>query len=314
MDHRIAALGLVVAQHYRLLKTKVTAAKESGKNLPLTPEEAALADYLGDTIEGMVGKRIGNYCREHFQIGWISQDLRSYKIKFVLTKLRDLLPEGKTKEELVAHLEDYVAPAEALAGCTADGKRRNKAARAEQARLVQQHREERAKAREERKALKAAEKQARLASQESHNGPVKHQMEFEELLAEVDSSSSPSTNETVKMVNPVKLVTSSKAPELEKKPTRRRTRKTPEERAAENVRKLEHEILSKEYGENQDDPESRDPEEMEDGTEDYGTEDREYARDDLVSHFANRSFSGGYGDFAYGRYDSTGYNWNQYDD
>ena len=314
MDHRIAALGLVVAQHYRLLKTKVTAAKESGKNLPLTPEEAALADYLGDTIEGMVGKRIGNYCREHFQIGWISQDLRSYKIKFVLTKLRDLLPEGKTKEELVAHLEDYVAPAEALAGCTADGKRRNKAARAEQARLVQQHREERAKAREERKALKAAEKQARLASQESHSGPVKHQMEFEDLLAEVDSSSSPSTDETVKTVKLVKIV---KVQEPEKKPVRRKTRKTPEERAAENVRKLEHEILSKEYGETQDecdDREDREPEEMEDGTEDYGREDREYVRDDLVNHFAHRSFSGGYGDFAHGRYDSTGYNWSPDDD
>ena len=292
MDHRIAALGLVVAQHYRLLRQKVQESKDRGTVQLLTDEEAKLADYLGDTIEGMAGKAIGEYCRGQFQRGWLTVDLRAYKIKFVLTKLRDLLPPGKTKDELTANLEAYVGPAEALAGCTADAKRRNKAAREEQAKLVRQHKEERA-------ALRAQGKKVARKSTRARKTEESSQLEFDGLLAEVDSSSSPQAEEPV--VRPVKVVV--KAPETASKP--RRAKKTREERAAEKAKKLESEILSREYGEASEEDEERSDKPSREDEEDYGKEDRESLRDDLCSHY-ERGFSSTcrYGDA--GLLDGTG--------
>lgn len=264
MDHRIAALGFVVAQHYRLLKQKVQESKQKGSVQLLSREEAELADYLADTIEGMAGKAIGSYCRSQFQRGWMTMDLRAYKIKFVLTKLRDLLPQGKSKDELIANLDFYVAPAELVAGCQADDKRRNKAAREEQARLVQQHKEERA-------LLKAQGKKiARKTSKAKNVG----QMEFETLLAEVDSSSSPQIEE-----KPAEIPETAKA--VADKP-KKKAKKAPKAQKKTSLEKLAEEITAKEYGESEDEEEETPIKEDE---EDYGKEDREYLRDDLCSHY-----------------------------
>lgn len=152
-DHRIASFALVVAHHYKILRDKVVRDKIGGRCTPLTADEARIADYLADTITVTAGKTLGQYCRERFQTGWITMDLRSYKIKFVLTKLRDMLPKGKTKKTLAEHLDDYVVVAEALGGCVACDKRRNKAALAEAAK------------KRERKAAERARKRAALESQ-----------------------------------------------------------------------------------------------------------------------------------------------------
>lgn len=152
-DHRIAGVALVVAHHYKILRDKVIRDKIGGKCTPLTADEAKMADYLADTIAGMVGKTLGQYCRERFQTGWMTMDLRSYKIKFVLTKLRDMLPKGKTQKTLAEHLDDYVGVAEVLGGCVACDKRRNKTALAEAAK------------KRERKAAERAKKRAALEAQ-----------------------------------------------------------------------------------------------------------------------------------------------------
>lgn len=262
MDHRIAALGIVVSQHYRLLKRKVQESKATGSIQLLTDEEAKLADYLGDTIEGLAGKAIGNYCRAQFQRGWMTMDLRAYKIKFVLTKLRDLLPKGKTKDDLIANLDFYVAPAELLAGCQADEKRRNKIAREEQAKLVRQHREERA-------LLKAKGKKI---ARKTMKVKATNQLEFDTLLAEVDSSSSPQVEEKVEVVQ-VKL--------------NKKTKKSKKQPKNTSFEKLAEEIVVQEYGEQE--PEEDETPVKED-EEDYGKEDREYLRDDLCSHY-ERGFS-----------------------
>lgn len=277
MDHRIAALGLVVAQHYRLLRNKVLESKQKGSVQFLTNEEAALADYLADTIEGLAGKAIGNYCRSQFQRGWMTLDLRAYKIKFVLTKLRDLLPKGRAKDELIANLDFYVAPAEHLAGCQADNKRRNKAARAEQAKLVRQHKEERA-------LLKA---QGRKAARNTGRIKPSNQMEFDSLLAEVDSSASPQEEKVDEKVEEkvTEIPVTEKSVRLKSKKNDKKTHKIKKKASLEQ---LADEITAKEYGEEE-------PEEEEDPNhedeEDYGKEDREYLRDNLCNHYA-RTFSG----------------------
>ena len=272
MDHRIAALGLVVAQHYRLLRNKVLESKKKGSVQFLTKEEATLADYLADTIEGLAGKAIGNYCRSQFRRGWMTLDLRAYKIKFVLTKLRDLLPKGRAKDELIVHLDFYVAPAELLAGCQADNKRRNKAARAEQAKLVQQHKEERA-------LLKA---QVRKVARTTGRIKSSAQMEFDSLLAEVDSSASPQEEKVEEKVTEIPLT--EKSVRLKSNKNDKKTHKVKKKASLEQ---LADEITAKEYGEEE-------PEEEEDPNhedeEDYGKEDREYLRDNLCNHYA-QSFS-----------------------
>ena len=272
MDHRIAALGLVVAQHYRLLRNKVLESKQKGSVQFLTKEEAALADYLADTIEGLAGKAIGNYCRSQFRRGWMTLDLRAYKIKFVLTKLRDLLPRGRAKDELITNLDFYVAPAELLAGCQADSKRRNKAARAEQAKLVQQHKEE-------RKLLKA---QGRKVARNTGRIRPSNQMEFDSLLAEVDSSASPQEEKIEEKVTEISVT--EKSVRLK---TKKNDKKAQKIKKKASLEQLADEITAKEYGEEE-------PEEEEDPNhedeEDYGKEDREYLRDNLCNHYA-RTFS-----------------------
>ena len=280
MDHRIAALGLVVAQHYRLLRNKVLESRQKGSVQFLTKEEAALADYLADTVEGLAGKTIGNYCRSQFRRGWMTLDLRAYKIKFVLTKLRDLLPKGRAKEELITNLDFSVAPAELLAGCQADNKRRNKAARAEQAKLVQQHKEE-------RKLLKA---QGRKVARNTGRIRPSNQMEFDSLLAEVDSSASPQEEKIEEKVDEnveekvTEMPVTGKSVILKYKKNDKKAQKIKKKASLEQ---LADEITAKEYGEEE-------PEEEEDPNhedeEDYGKEDREYLRDNLCNHYA-RTFS-----------------------
>lgn len=275
MDHRIAALGLVVAQHYRLLRNKVLESRQRGSVQLLTKEEAALADYLADTVEGLAGKTIGNYCRSQFRRGWMTLDLRAYKIKFVLTKLRDLLPKGRAKDELIDDLDFYVSPAELLAGCQAVSKRRNKAARAEQAKLVQRHKEERA-------LLKA---QGRKITRNTGRIKSSTQMEFDSLLAEVDSIASPQEEKAEEKAEEkvTEITVTEKSVRLKSKKNDKKASKTKKKASLEQ---LAYEIAAKEYGEEE--PEEEDANHEDE--EDYGKEDREYLRDDLCSHYA-RSFS-----------------------
>lgn len=129
MDYRFDTISLAVSQHYKLLKSIVSSSTEVRL---LTHEEAEMADYLTDVIERVAGRKLADYCRVKFQNGWSTRDLRSYKIKFVLTKLRDMLKRGRPEKlEMIERIDDLVSRAEWLAGCTTDDKRRNKQAMAD---------------------------------------------------------------------------------------------------------------------------------------------------------------------------------------
>lgn len=208
-DYRLDTIAMLVSLHYRLLKNKVERRKYTGKLELLSNQEAATADYICDVLETVAGKKLANYCRSRFTAGWSTGDLRSYKIKLVLTRLRDIIKPGDAKEELISRFGSLVDTAEFLAGCKADGKRRNKKAREEQ---------------EARRAEKAARKAAKKS-------------ELVQVELDLPGFSSSDLGDSTESTN------SSKVEKIEVK--HRKPRKP--RRPSNNIYNLVEDIIKKEY-------------------------------------------------------------------
>ena len=242
MNLRIVSIAMVAAHHYKLMKKVVTEirAKESER---ISVEEAHMADYLVGIMQALGGKRLASYCQERFHRGVVTGDLRSYKVKFVMVKLRDMLPPGEAKSYLESELEKIVAHAEVLAGCKPDSKRRNRKAR-----------EEMAARKAEKKAAREAMKEAMKEAGRSSGGKGED--------ADGDNTSKPSRSAAPRRSRPSR---------------------------PQSVDELADEIESKEYG-REDDPD-----------EDQGDYDDGYRGGERYTWHS--SYGG------YGKYDSTGFNW-----
>lgn len=217
-DYRLDTIAMLVSLHYRLLKNKVEERKTTGKVELLSEQEAATADYLCDVIETVAGKNLANYCRDRFTTGWMTGDLRSYKIKFVLTRLRDRMKHDAVKEELLSRLGSLVDTAEFLAGCKADGKRRNKKAREEQ---------------KARKAERAARRADKKRTSKDRKTADSFQLEFD--LPGLESSDSPSCSDSSEASKVVKSEIKQHKPRKY-----RRSRKNSIDNLAEDIIKQEY--------------------------------------------------------------------------
>lgn len=220
-DYRLDTIAMLVSLHYRLLKNKVEERKATGKVELLSKQEAETADYLCDVIETVAGKNLANYCRDRFTTGWMTGDLRSYKIKLVLTRLRDRMKPDAVKEELLSRFGSLVDTAEFLAGCKADGKRRNKKAIEEQ---------------KARKAERAARRAAKKRTSKEQNTADSFQLEFD--LPGFESSDSPSCPDSSEASKVVKSEVKQLKPRKTRKP--RRSRKNSIDNLAEDIIKQEY--------------------------------------------------------------------------
>jgi len=241
MDYRFDTIALVVSQHYRLLRSIVTTS--AGLRMP-TSDEAQMADYLTDVIESVAGRRLANYCRERFRQGWLTRDLRSYKIKFVLTRLRDALSKSAARDELQQRLTALTDVAEKLAGCTSDNKRRNR--KAVEAQLQRRQEKEAQQAQEE----SSRPQQLMLFSEADLSGSSDETTLEEDILDDVDLLVVPIKNIKKQEENTVKYDIPA-----EKKDTKKKSR------ADRRFEKIAQEILRSEYAD----------------------EDEEYTRDTDVS-------------------------------
>lgn len=129
-DARVDVLVIAISQHYRLARRLVKEACSSkAKAVSMTDEDAAAGRYLSDVILKYGGKTIGGYCRECFEKATAGLDLRSYKLKFALIRLRDSLKPIPAHRDIARRMDFLVEFAERLAGCVPDEKRRGKSSK-----------------------------------------------------------------------------------------------------------------------------------------------------------------------------------------
>ena len=130
VDARVDVLVIAISQHYRLARRLVKEACSSkAKAVRMTDEEAAAGRYLSDVILKYGGRTIGAYCRECFEKATTGLDLRSYKLKFALIRLRDSLKAIPAHRDIAKRMDFLVEFAERLAGCVPDEKRRGKSSK-----------------------------------------------------------------------------------------------------------------------------------------------------------------------------------------
>lgn len=86
----------------------------------LTAIDVAVAAMAESTIRGMFGDVPADYARDKFRSAIDTGDMRAFKIRLLLLKVRDSLPEGQMREVFLQNLDPCISRAEQLAGCVPD--------------------------------------------------------------------------------------------------------------------------------------------------------------------------------------------------
>ena len=95
-------------------------AKVSYEVPALTAIDVAVATMAESTIRGMFGDVPADYARDKFRSAIDTGDMRAFKIRLLLLKVRDSLPDGQMREVFLQNLDACISRAEKLAGCVPD--------------------------------------------------------------------------------------------------------------------------------------------------------------------------------------------------